>query len=429
MRQQEGQRSLEKVDKNHSLALNKNLHLKIFFALALAIPSGLFIKSPVFLALLGLTGTLFLNALKLLIVPIILSSIISGILNLPDVRGLGRIGTATIIYYLSTSILAVATGCIVLFAIKPGISNALPTGEILGFSHDTFVNTKLVSGSISDLKDIFIRMVPPNIVSAAAKGQMLGLIFFGLLFGISCHLTSKKGKETLTNLVNALFEATMKMTELVMLFAPVGIFALVAKVFAQTGLHALRPLALFFFTVFLALSIHFFLTLPVILRFFGISPIRHMKSMTPALLTALSTASSSATLPVTMECVEKNAGIPNRVSSFVLPLGATVNMDGTALYECVAALFIAQAMGVKITIIKAFVVAFTAVITSIGVAGIPAASLVAIAIILKIMGLPAETMGPILAVDRILDMLRTSVNVFSDSCGAAVVARVDEKDG
>jgi len=213
-----------------------------------------------------------------------------------------------------------------------------------------------------------------------------------------------------------------------MYFAPIGIFALVAKVFSQTGLHAFRPLALFFITVVISLSFHFFITLPFILRIFGASPLSHMKNMAPALLTAFSTSSSSATLPVTMKCVEKGAGIPNRVTAFVLPLGATVNMDGTALYECVAALFIAQAMGIKIGIIKAIVVAFTAVITSIGVAGIPAASLVAIAVILKIIGLPVEAIGPILAVDRILDMLRTSVNVFSDSCGAVVVSRL-EKNG
>ena len=365
----------------------------------------------------------------MLIVPIILSSIVAGILNLPDVKGLGRIGAATALYYLSTSILAVITGCMFVFVIKPGLSHSIPAGQILGLSKQALADTvNLTSSSLSDMKDIFIRMIPPNIVAAAAKGQMLGIIFFGILFGISGQLINPDRKKILATLVQAVFETTMKMTEIVMYFAPVGIFALVAKVFSQTGIEALKPLSVFFITVVLALGFHFFVSLPLLLRLFRVSGFKHMKNMAPALLTAFSTASSSATLPITMECVEKRAGIPNRISAFVLPLGATVNMDGTALYECVAALFIAQAMGIKIGLFKAFVVAFTAVITSIGVAGIPAASLVAIAVILKILGLPVEAIGPILAVDRILDMLRTSVNVFSDSCGAVIVSRI-EKDG
>ncbi len=409
--------------------LNSGLHIWILIAILTAVPAGIFLRFPPFIAIFDFLGTLFLNGLRMLIVPIILSSIVAGILNLEDVKGLGKMGVATITYYLTTSILAVITGCVFVFLLQPGLSHSLPAGGLLGLkSHQVAQSVNLSTSSLADLKDIFIRMIPPNIVSAAAKGQMLGLIFFGILFGISGQLIKPKSKSLLAGIVQAVFETTMKMTEIVMYFAPIGIFALVAKVFSQTGLHALRPLALFFITVVISLSFHFFITLPLILRIFGASPLSHMKNMAPALLTAFSTSSSSATLPVTMECVEKGAGIPNRVTAFVLPLGATVNMDGTALYECVAALFIAQAMGIKIGLIKAIVVAFTAVITSIGVAGIPAASLVAIAVILKIIGLPVEAIGPILAVDRILDMLRTSVNVFSDSCGAVVVSRL-EKNG
>ena len=406
-----------------------SLHTKILMAIGLAIPSGLFFRNQLFIDSCVFVGTMFLNGLKMLIVPIILSSIVAGILNLPNVKGLGRMGATTALYYLMTSVLAVITGCIFVFALKPGLSHSLPAGQLLGLSEEVMKKVPdISSSSIADMKDIFLRMIPPNIVSAAAKGQMLGIIFFGILFGISGQLINSKSKKTLAGVVQAIFETTMKMTELIMYFAPFGIFALVAKVFAQTGMDALRPLAIFFVTVILALGFHFFITLPLILRLFGASPFEHMKRMAPALLTAFSTSSSSATLPITMECIEKRANIPNRISAFVLPLGATVNMDGTALYECVAALFIAQAMGIKIGLFKAFVVAFTAVITSIGVAGIPAASLVAIAVILKILGLPVETIGPILAVDRILDMLRTSVNVFSDSCGAVVVSKIAKDD-
>lgn len=216
----------------------------------------------------------------------------------------------------------------------------------------------------------------------------------------------------------------MRMTDWVMRFAPVGVFALVAKVAAGTALAALQPLLLFLLTMLLALAVHFFLVLPLLLRLLGrVDPLRHYQAMAPALLTAFSAASSSATLPLTMECMEKNAGVSNRVSSFVLPLGATVNMAGTALYECVAVLFIAQAYGVELSLGMQFTVVLLALLTSIGVAGILAASLVAIVIILSAVGLPAEGIGLILAVDRILDMCRTAVNVFSDSCGAVIIGR------
>jgi len=222
----------------------------------------------------------------------------------------------------------------------------------------------------------------------------------------------------------------MKITEWVMRFAPIGVFALVAKVVAGTGLEVFKPLLVFFLTVLLALLAHMFIVLPLMLRFLAkVNPVRHYQAMSPALLTAFSTASSSATLPLTMDCVEKNAGVSNRTSSFVLPLGATVNMDGTALYECVAALFIAQAYGLELSLATQFTVVLVALLTSIGVAGIPAASLVAISIILGTIGLPAEGIGLILAVDRVLDMCRTAVNVFSDSCAAVIVARSEgEKD-
>jgi Na+/H+-dicarboxylate symporter len=215
-----------------------------------------------------------------------------------------------------------------------------------------------------------------------------------------------------------------------MQFAPLGVFALVAKVVASTGFAAFQPLLAFFFTVLGALAVHFLVVLPLLLWLFaGVSPLRHYKAMSPALLTAFSTASSSATLPLSMDCVEKRAGVSNRTTSFVLPLGATVNMDGTALYECVAAMFIAQAYGLELGFVQQFTIVLVALLTSIGVAGIPAASLVAITIILTAIGLPVEAVGLILAVDRVLDMCRTSVNIFSDSCGAVIIGRSEGEQG
>jgi len=272
-------------------------------------------------------------------------------------------------------------------------------------------------------------MVPTNIVAAAANGQMLGLIFFSLLFGFFMTRIDHPGAETIYNFWDAVYNVMMHITDWVMKFAPIGVFALVAKVVASTGLEAFKPLAMFFISVLLALIVHMFVVMPILLKFLGrVNPLLHYKAMLPALLTAFSTSSSSATLPLTLECVEKNAGVSNRTSSFVLPLGATINMDGTALYECVAAMFIAQAYGVEIGFATQFTIVMVALLTSIGVAGIPAASLVAISIILTTIGLPVEAIGLILAVDRVLDMCRTTVNVFSDSCGAVIIGKSEGEE-
>jgi proton glutamate symport protein len=212
----------------------------------------------------------------------------------------------------------------------------------------------------------------------------------------------------------------------VMLFAPIGVFGLVARVVAKTGFDAAAPLLMFSGVVLCALAVHTLVTLPVLLRFVAkVSPTGVLRIMSPAILTAFSTASSSATLPITMECVEKNVGVSNRISSFVLPLGATVNMNGTALYECTAVLFLAQAYGMEMSLATQFIVVLTALVTSIGVAGIPSASLVAIAIILAAVGMPVEAIAVLFVFDRVLDMARTSVNVFGDSCCAIIVARLE----
>jgi proton glutamate symport protein len=300
----------------------------------------------------------------------------------------------------------------------------------VGLTEDISDITAKVEGKgAGDLTAIFLRMVPTNIVAAAANGQMLGLIFFALLFGYFMTQIAAAKKSVILTFWNAVLDVMMKMTDWVMKFAPLGVFGLVAKVVSSTGLAAFLPLAYFFFTTLFALAIHMFVVMPLLLKYIGrVKPLRHFKAMLPALLTSFSTSSSSATLPITLECVEKNAGVSNRTSSFVLPLGATINMDGTALYECVAAMFIAQAYGLQLGLTEQFLIVITALVTSIGVAGIPAASLVAISIILTTIGLPLEGIGLILAVDRVLDMCRTSVNVFSDSCGAVIIARSEGED-
>jgi proton glutamate symport protein len=417
--------------------LKLKLHWQILIALALAVIAGLFTGTDAglfgitFYAVYAFVGQLFLNALKMLIVPLIVSSIIVGIAGIGSSGALGRLGGKTLIYYATTSLFAILVGLAVVNVMQPGVDELGPVKERIGFSADTSVIAAKVEGKgAADVVDIFLRMVPTNIVSAAANGQMLGLIFFSLLFGFFMTKIQEEYAEVQFNLWQGIYETMMRITDWVMLFAPVGVFALVAKVVASTGFDAFAPLLLFFLSVVLALGIHFFVILPLLLRIVGgVNPLRHYRAMAPALLTSFSTASSSATLPITMECVEKNAGVSNRTSSFVLPLGATINMDGTALYECVAAMFIAQAYGIELGFATQFTIVLVALLTSIGVAGIPAASLVAISIILATIGLPAEGIGLILAVDRILDMLRTSVNIFSDSCGAVIIGRLQGEQG
>ena len=273
-------------------------------------------------------------------------------------------------------------------------------------------------------------MVPTNVFAAAAAGEMLGLIFFSLLYGIFAGRLGGDIAATQRRFWEGVYEIMLHITHWVMRFAPLGVFALVAETVASTGWAAIQPLLLFFVCVLLALALHMFVNLSLILRLAaGVNPLRQLQAMSPAILTAFSTSSSSATLPVTMDAVQSRAGVSQQTSGFVLPLGATINMDGTALYECVAAMFIAQAYGLDLSFSVQFVVVWMALVTSIGVAGIPSASLVAIAVILGAIGLPLEGLGLILAVDRVLDMCRTAVNVYSDSCGAVTVARLEGEDG
>lgn len=372
-------------------------------------------------------GTLFLNALKLLIVPLIVSSMIHGIANLGSGRDLGRLGLKTVLFYATTTLMAILAGLLLVNLLAPGKINGEPVRDRIGLTADSGrVEAGMAGKEAMRVEDFFLRMVPSNIVKAAAEGEMLGLIIFSLIFGFFVTRVSGRPGEVLKDFWRGIFETMMLVTEWVMLFAPFGIFGLVAKVAATTGMEAIRPLALFMVTVIAALGIHFFVSLPLLLRFIGrISPRNHYRGMAPALLSAFSTASSSATVPITLDCLEKKAGVSNKTASFVIPLGATINMDGTALYECVAVLFIAQAYGLDLSLGAQAAVVVLALLTSIGVAGIPAASLVAIIIILEAVGLPAEGIGLILAVDRILDMCRTSVNVFSDSCGAVIIARTE----
>jgi Na+/H+-dicarboxylate symporter len=411
------------------------LHWQIIIAILLAVVVGKLTGTEAqifgfyFYDAYVFVGTLFINALKMIIVPLIVSSIVVGISGLGKDEGMGRLGAKTVGFYAVSSLLAILIGLAVVNIIEPGVQNGQAVGEQLALNENTDKVVEKVSGrGMSDIAEIFIRMIPTNIVSAAAEGQMLGLIMFSLLFGFFMTRIEVQHSEALGKLAKGVYETMMLITLFVMRFAPLGVFALVAKTVASTGFAAFMPLLWFFISVVLALATHIFVVYPLVLSYFGVSPKKHFQAMMPALLTAFSTASSSATLPLTIKSLEENAGVSNKTSSFVLPLGATVNMDGTALYECVAAMFLAQAYGIELGFVTQFTIVLVALLTSIGVAGIPAASLVAITIILTAIGLPVEAVGLILVTDRVLDMCRTSVNVFGDSCAAVAIARSEGEE-
>lgn len=409
------------------------LHWQILIAIVLAMAVGLMVDKTTQIAGFSIVagfdfvGELFLNALKMLIVPLVVSSIVCGVASIGGSADIGRLGGKTMLFYFSSSLAAILMGLVLVNIFTPGLIDGEPAKEQLHLQSGAGVTAQLaqVEGKgAGEILGIFLRMVPDNIVAAAAEGQMLGMIFFSILFGYYLSKVKGAGRDALYNFWDGMQQVMIMLTNFVMRFAPIGVFGLVAETISHTGLDAIAPLAVFFVTVVLALALHTFLTMALVLKFIAkVNPLKHYQVMFPALLTAFSTASSSATLPLTMEKLEDDAGISKKTSSFVLPLGATINMDGTALYECVAAMFIAQAYGLDLSFATQFTIVLTALLTSIGVAGIPSASLVAIAVILGAVGLPLEGIGMLLVTDRILDMLRTAVNVFSDSCCAVFVAR------
>ncbi len=367
-------------------------------------------------------GDIFLRLLKMVTIPLIVSSLITGIAGLGDAKRLGSMFGKTLAYYFVTSLLAITTGIIMVNLIRPGIGAILPgTGSVT-----TFGEQQSLGGVFLGMID---NMIPSNPVAALSNGDFLSIITFSILFGLFIVTAAEESRKRMTGFFQAFFDVMMGMTMFIIHLAPIGVLAFMAYATASQGPEIFGTLAWYMLTVFLALLVHATIVMPLILKFIaGRSPWAYAKALSPALMTAFSTASSNGTLPLTMTSVEKNAGVSNRVSSFVLPLGATINMDGTALYEAVAVLFIAQATtGFELSLGTQVIVAITALLASIGAAGIPHAGLVMMAIVLQAVGLPLEAQGIIIAVDRVLDMCRTTVNVWSDSCGCAVVERLTKQ--
>jgi len=395
------------------------LHWQILIALALSVLFGYYVPGGI--KYTAWMGEIFLTALKMVIVPLILSSIISGVTSMGSGKNLGRLGGKTILYYVSTSTLAIFTGLILVNVIRPGV------GIEMGF-RQTVEGLTEKAGSVND---ILMRIVPENIFQSMVNGEILPIIFFAIMFGVFITQVNDKYKESLTTFFEAVFEVMMKMTMFIIKFTPLGIFGIVSREVARNANNLADiagGMAIYMLTVVLALVIHGLITLPLIVRFIAkAKPFKHLNNMATPLLTAFSTASSSATLPLSMEAVEHKSGVSNKITSFTLPLGATVNMDGTALYECVAAMFIAQVYGIDLSFTEQLLIVVTALLASIGAAGIPMAGLVMLTVILTAAGLPLEGIGLILAVDLPLDMARTTINVWSDSCGAVTVARSENE--
>lgn len=394
------------------------LHWQILIAFILAILFGIFLKDQV--PYVSWMGDIFLRMLKMIVIPLVLSSIISGIVNIGGDGNFGKLGLKTIGYYLMTSILAIATGLLLVNLIKPGV----------GMDISSISLNETISIERPELSDIFIQIVPENIFEALATNDFLAVIFFAILAGIYISKIDQKNNLILSDFFNATFELFMKITMFVIQLAPFGIFGLIVKVVAEQedfG-NMVARLGTFMVTVLAGILIHSLITLPLITRFIGKArPFKHLSNVKTTLITAFSTASSAAALPLNIQETNEKSGVSHKITNFTLPIGATVNMDGTAIYIAAVVMFIAQAKGVDMGIKEQVLILITALMSSIGTAGVPMASLVIITIILEVLGLPLELLALILPVDRILDMFRTATNVWGDSCGAVVIAKSENE--
>lgn len=407
------------VKRKFSLAL----HWQILIMLLLGGLFGYFF--PDFAKYTNWMGEIFLRALNMVIVPLIFCSVTTGVANVGTAENLGRLGLKTMGYYVLSTLLAIITGFILVQLLKPGV------GADLGLQ----IPVENISAGKEPFGRTLINIVPTNIVKAMSEAHMLSIIFFAILAGFFTTRVGEKSRTALLDVLNAILDVIMKITLFVIRFTPLGVFSIIAKVISQqisigndVG-EIISSMGLYIVTVLLGLFIQGLVTLPLMVKILGkANPMKHLRNMSPVILTAFSTSSSNATLPLTMETVETRNGVSNKIASFTLPLGATINMNGTALYECVAVMFIAQAYGIELTMAQQLIVVFTALLAAIGSAGIPMAGLVMMAVVLNAVGLPLEGIGLILAVDRILDMFRTTINVYGDTCGAVIIARSEGEE-
>ena len=382
-------------------------------------------------------GDIFLNLLKLIAVPLVLGSLIMGIASLSDVKKLSRIGGKTICIYIVTTAIAVTLGLVLVNVLEPGKNVPQDLQQKLQETYQADAQVgmdRAASAKERGPLQVFVDMVPDNIFSAVGNNRnMLQVVFFAILFGIALVLIPQEKGKPIVDLFDGLTFAIIKIVNLVMIIAPIGVFALITKTIDQVAKddlsavgELLGALGFYCVVVIVGLAIHGLVVYPILLKIFTSMPLtRFYRGIAPAQLLAFSSSSSGATLPVTMEMCEKNLGVSEEVSSFVLPLGATINMDGTALYQAVAAVFIAQALGLELDLTAQLQIILTAVLASIGTAAVPGAGIIMLVIILETVGVPTAGIALILGVDRILDMCRTALNVTGDAAVATSVASME----
>ncbi|HDP74462.1 MAG TPA: dicarboxylate/amino acid:cation symporter [Bacteroidales bacterium] len=386
-------------------------------------------------------GTIFLNLLKLIAMPLIFASLVSGVGGLSNVSSLSKLGIKTISLYIVTTMIAVSIGLLLVSVIRPGsyVSEAKRVELLEKYSFDLAKRQQAAEGFTHQSPlQFLVDIVPENVVSAASSNtSMLQVIFFALLFGVALILVPSSKVAVVKDFINGLNEVILKIVELVMLTAPYGVFALMTTLFVDfvgtdvgASAELFTSLGVYAATIIIGLLLMAGIIYPTILRVFtGIAYKQFYRAIFPAQLVAFSTSSSAATLPVTMEQVEKELHVPNGISSFVLPVGVTINMDGTSLYQAVATVFIAEVFGIELTFVQLLTILITATLASIGSAGVPGAGIVMLIIVLNSVGLPVEGLALILAIDRPLDMLRTTVNVTGDAMIASIVAKSEGKLG
>ncbi|MBO4842260.1 MAG: dicarboxylate/amino acid:cation symporter [Bacteroidales bacterium] len=364
-------------------------------------------------------GDIFLRGLRMIVIPLVFTSIALGVAGMGNSAALGRIAGKTLLYYVCTTAIAAAIGLTLVNIVKPGVGANLNLAEKV---------TSVGNGEMSFIDEI-VSIVPSNIFESMAKGDLLPIIFFAVIFGFFMNKVDEKHTTTLTNLFTAIYEVIMKITFFLIRLAPIGVFSIVANVVGkqadnpQALLSMAGSLGVFVLVVWGGLLIQGGVVLPTLVRVLGKqNPWRHISKMSTVLLTAFSTCSSGAALPINIRDSQEKCGISNKIASFVLPLGSTINMNGTALYECVTAIFIAQAYGIDLSLAQQIMIIFTALLAAIGTAGIPMAGMVMLTIVLTAVGLPLEGIGLVLAVEQLCDMPRTCINTYGDSCGAVIIA-------
>lgn len=391
------------------------LHWQIVIAMVFAFIVSSFV--PEVSKYIDWIGKLFLNALSMVVVPLVLSSIVTSIGSLEHISQLKRIGLKTLALYVFTMLLAILLGLFLVNLIKPGIGVGLQMmdTQILGSLKTTL-----------SFKDILINIIPSNIFAALSGVNMIGIIFVAIVLGIFINISQTETKYVMNRFFIAAYDLTLNITKFIIKLSPIGVFVILLSQLSNVTdvWQLLENLGKYILTVVSGLIFHLFITMSIIMRLFAkVKPWKHLKNMMTPLITSFSSASSSATIPLTMEALEDNNGVSRKITSITIPLGATINMNGTALLECVAVLFIAQAYGIELTFVQQIIVVITSLLSAIGTAGIPMAGLVMMAVILNAVGLPIEGIGLVIGVDRILDMLRTSVNVYGDTCVAVIVAK------